>query len=75
MGMSQINLMEDNIRTLSIQEKAMLEASENMTITEVARSFEIMPQSVQQTLCRAYFKLGVSSKTDAIRKAKELGIL
>lgn len=63
------------MRTLTVHEKAMLEAFEHKTITEVARSFEIMPQSVQQTLSRAYFKLGVASKSEAIKKAKELGIL
>ena len=62
-------------RELTITEKAVLAEAENKTINEVARSFDIMPQSVKETLCRAYFKLNVASKADAIKKAKKLGLI
>ena len=63
------------MRQLTVHESAILEASQKLSAREVAEQFEIMPQTVKDTLMRAYFKLGVANKSEAIAKAKELGIL
>ena len=62
-------------RQLSMRELAILKAYATKPASQVAREFEILEQSVRETMKRVYFKLGVTSKAEAIKKAKEFGIL
>jgi len=62
-------------RELTARESAILEAYATQPASKVAREFEILEQSVREALKRAYFKLGVSSKEDAVKVARERGYL
>ena len=62
-------------RQLSIRELAILKAYATKPASQVARELGILEQSVREALKRVYFKLGVASKAEAIKKANELRIL
>jgi DNA-binding CsgD family transcriptional regulator len=42
---------------------------------EIARRLEVSPNTVKTHLARLYEKLGAERRTDAIRRARELGII
>jgi ATP/maltotriose-dependent transcriptional regulator MalT len=42
---------------------------------EIARRLEVSPSTVKTHLARLYEKLGAERRTDAIRRARELGII
>jgi LuxR family maltose regulon positive regulatory protein len=63
------------IEPLSHRELLVLaEVEKNATVSEIAAALYISPNTVKTHLRRLYRKLGVTTRTDAIRKAKSLGL-
>lgn len=48
---------------------------ERLTYTEMASELYVSPNTVKTHLRHAYLKLGVTSRTSAIKRATTLGIL
>ena len=63
-------------QTLSLGEvRALAAVAEHGTATAAANTLFLSPHTVRHQLKLAYRKLGVRTKADAIRKAREIGVL
>jgi DNA-binding CsgD family transcriptional regulator len=51
------------------------ELADGRSNKEIARRLEVSPNTVKTHLARLYEKLGAERRTDAVRRARELGII
>jgi DNA-binding NarL/FixJ family response regulator len=73
---SQPVASEDASQSLSAREKEVLELiTKGFTANEIARLMELSPFTVRSFVRRIYTKLKVTSKTEAIYEARNLGLL
>ncbi|MGE8204969.1 response regulator [Heyndrickxia sp. NPDC080065] len=72
----QNNLSEPNESALTDKERnILLEAEKGKTNKEISKNLFASQRSVEYVLTNIYRKLGVHSRMEAVKKAKELGVL
>ena len=72
----EMDLSESGIRPVSLRELGVLKLiAAGLTNREIAEALVVSPETVKKHTGAIYSKLGVSNRTEAANKARELGLL